>query len=156
MSVDFTFTNFTFETFEDLKPYFDELLARDIQSLEDTKQWIKDYDQFSSHMQEDVNRRYVKQSCDTTDEVAKKRYLDFITLISPKLQEIDDTMNKKIVVLPFIDELKKTDEAYKIWLRSIEKALEMYREENIPIQTTISEKSNKYGDISGAMNVEID
>ena len=31
----------------------------------------------------------------------------------------------------------------------------MYREENIPLQTTISEKSNIYGDISGAMNVEV-
>jgi oligoendopeptidase F len=154
--MDFTFTNYSFETFEQLKPYFDELLARDLQTLEDTKQWIKDYDMLSATIQENVNRRYVKQSCDTTDESAKKKYLDFVTLIGPKLQEMDDVMNKKIVQLPFIQELKQSDEAYKIWLASIEKALEMFREENIPLTTTISEKANTYGDISGAMNIEID
>lgn len=153
--MDFTFTNFSFETFDDLKPYFDDLLSRDVKSIEDTKQWVKDYDQLSSHIQEDVNRRYVKQSCDTTDEAAKKRYLDFVSLIWPKLQEIDDAMNKRIVALPFINELKASDKAYEIWLRWIEKSLEMFREENIPLQTTISEKANTYGDISWAMNIEV-
>lgn len=109
MAVDFSFTHFAYETFDDLKPYFDELLTREVHTIEDTKQWITDYDALSAHIQEDVNRRYVKQSCDTTDEVAKKKYLDFITLISPKLQEIDDAMNKRVIQLPYIDELKKTD-----------------------------------------------
>lgn len=151
--MDFTFKDFTFD---DLKPYFDELLVREIKTVDEAKQWVIDYDKLSAHIQEDVNRRYIKQSCDTTDEAAKKRYLDFVSLIWPKLQEIDDAMNKKIVALPFIDELKVSDKAYEIWLRWIEKSLEMYREENIPLHTTISEKSNTYGDISGAMDIEVD
>lgn len=109
MTADFTFTNFSFETFEDLKPYYDELLAREVTTIEDTTQWVADYDSLSAHISEDVNRRYVKQSCDTTDEVAKKNYLDFVTLVSPKLQEIDDAMNKKIMGLPHINELRQQD-----------------------------------------------
>lgn len=153
-SMDFTFKDFSFETYEDLKPYYDELLSREVKSVEDTKQWIKDCDALEAQISENVAWRYVNKTCDTTNKEYEKGYMYFVQEISPKLQEVSDAINKKIVTLAWIEELAVTVTAYMIWYRWIKKALDMYREENIPLHTQDAEKSSKYGEITGAMNIE--
>lgn len=154
--MEFTFDTFILNNYEDLKPFFDDLLNRPIASKEETMQWIKDFDSLSLQIHENVNRRYVRHTCDTTNEEYKKAYNFFITDISPKLQEIDDLLNKKIIALPYIDEIEKSDEGYAIWIRAIRKSLAMFREENIPLNTQMSEKEREYGEIAGAMSIEHD
>lgn len=86
--IDFSFTNFRFDTYEDLKPYYDDLLARDVASIDDTKLWIKDYDQLTSHISENVAWRYVNKTCDTTNSEYEKKYMYFIQEINPKLEAV--------------------------------------------------------------------
>jgi oligoendopeptidase F len=45
---------------------------------------------------------------------------------------------------------------YFILLRAVKKALELFREENIPVQTEIQVEQQKYQSITGAMSVHID
>ena len=49
-------------SYEDVKPYFDELLAREVNSKEETLQWLADSDDLSAYISEDTNRRYIHQS----------------------------------------------------------------------------------------------
>ena len=150
----FSLETLKINTYDDLKPYFDDLISREVKSKEETEQWVKDYDMLSSYIGENFNRRYIRHTCDTTDESLKESYNFFIREISPKLQEVDDILNKKIIALPGIEELEQEKEGYMIWLRGVRKALEMFREENIPLKTELAEKERQFGEIAGAMNVE--
>ncbi len=152
--MEFVFNPFVLNTYEDIKPYLDDLVNREVKTKEETEQWIRDYDALQAHIGENFNRRHVKHTCDTTDEEIKKSYMYFINEIGPKLAEVDDLLNKKIVALPGIEELEKENEAYSIWMRAIRKALEMFREENIPLKTQKAEKERLFGEISGAMSIE--
>lgn|GEM_PF-4215828 len=152
--MEFVFDPFVLNTYDDIKPYLEDLVNREVKTKEETEQRIKDYDTLQAYIGEDFNRRHVKHTCDTTDEELKKSYNYFITEIGPKLQEVDDLLNKKIVTLPGIAELEQEDEAYMIRMRGIRKALEMFREENIALKTEIAEKERQYGEIAGAMSIE--
>lgn len=152
----FRFDTFVLNTFDDIKPYLDDLVNREVTTKEETEQWIKDYDVLQAHISENFGWRYIHQTCDTTNEEYKNSYLFFINEISPKLQEIDDILNKKIIQLPSIEELAHANEAYEIWLRGVKKALEMFREENIPLHTELSTKQKEYDTITGAMSIEHD
>lgn len=92
--------NFVMNSYEDIKPYFDELLAREVNSKEETLQWLADSDDLSAHISEDGSWRYIHNSCDTKDEEYKNAIIVYNTQIAPKLQEVGDLINKKIISLP--------------------------------------------------------
>ena len=152
----FSFNTFVINTYDDVKPYLDDLVGREVNTKEEAVLWIDDLSKLNGQIQENFNRRHVRHTCDTENEEVKKSYNFFITDISPKLQEIDDVLNKRIITLPGIGELEEENEAYAIRLRGVRKALEMFREENIPLKTEMAEKERLYGEIAGAMTIEYD
>lgn len=105
--MNFDLTNLTINSYEDIKPYFDNLVEREISTKEETEQWIKDYDALQSFLSEDFARRYIHQSCHTKNEEYKKAYETFIKEVSPKIQEVEDLLNKKIIALPGLEELQQ-------------------------------------------------
>ncbi len=148
--------HFVMNSYDDVKPYFDELLAREVTTKEETQTRLSDSDQLSAHISEDENRRYVRNSCDTKNEEHKQSYITYITEIAPKLHEVSDLLNKKIISLPWLDEIAQENTGYAILLKSIKQAIAMYREENIPLGVELSETERLYGEITGAMMVEHD
>ena len=90
---------------------------------------------------------------DTKDEQLSKDYSFFVTEIAPKTAPFDDLLNKKLMNSEFKKELEN-DSAYKIYFRSVQKSIELFREENIPLQTQAQEKSKEYGTISAAQSIE--
>ena len=54
---------------------------------------------------------------------------------------------------PFINELDK--DKYFTYLRSIRKSIELFREENIPIQSELAVLQQQYGMISGKMTIDV-
>lgn len=54
--------NFVMNSFDDVKPYYDELLNREVTTKEETLVWLADSDELSAHISEDISRRYIHQS----------------------------------------------------------------------------------------------
>lgn len=138
---------------ENLEPLFKELLARPINSVEDLEKWLKDRSELEAALEEDFAWRYIRMTCDTTDEKLLGDFQFFATEIEPKIAPISNDLNKKFVESPFSEELDK--DKYFVYTRGIRKALELFREENIPLQTQIQVEQQKYQGITGAMSVEI-
>jgi oligoendopeptidase F len=73
--------------------------------------------------------------------------------IQPKIQPYADALNKKLVNHPLAKELDA--EKYFTYLRSMRKSIELFREENIPLQAELSVMQQQYGVISGKMTVTV-
>jgi len=121
--------------------------------LEDFKQWLRDLSEVEAVVSENAGWRYIKMSVDTTNQEASNSYELFVTQIQPKIAPYQDLFNKKLLSTPFNTEM--TDAAYKIYLRSIQKELDLYRSENIDLFATLSTERQKFGGIVGNQSIEV-
>ena len=145
--------SFTVTTWAELKPYFDLLLHREINSLQDLKDWFRDRSELESAISEDLGWRYVRMTCYTESKEFSDRYQDFIENIQPQIAPVSDQLNKKAVASPYLEPLS-SEEGYNIMIRNLKKDIEIFREENVPIYTEINTETQKYAKLSGAMTVE--
>lgn len=136
-----------------LEPLFTELSSRQINSVEELEKWLKDRSELEAALEEDFAWRYIRMTCDTTDEKLLGDFQFFATEIEPKIAPLNNDLNKKFIESPFTEELDK--DKYFIYTRGIKKALELFREENIPLQTQIQVEQQKYQAITGAMSVTL-
>jgi len=139
---------------ENLEPLYQELSTRQLNSVEDLKQWLRDRSELEAALEEDFAWRYIRMTCNTADEELLQKFQYFATEIEPKIAPYNNDLNKKLVESAYVDQLD--EEKYFVYLRSIKKSLELFREENIPMQTEIQIEQQKYQSITGAMSVEID
>ena len=147
--------NFSVTSWENLKPYFDNLLERNLTSVQELKKWFQDRSELESVISEDMAWRYIRMTCYTENDEYLKAYQDFIQNIQPLIAPVSDKLNKKAWESTFIKDLTSV-KGYDIMIRNLEKEIEIFREENVPLFTQISTESQKYAQISGAMTVEVD
>ncbi|MBB2147199.1 M3 family oligoendopeptidase [Pedobacter sp. LMG 31464] len=138
---------------ESLSPILDELLKREINSVEELEKWLKDKSELEAALEEDFAWRYIKMTCDTANENLVKDFQYFATEIEPKISPVANELNKKFSESLFIDKLDQ--EKYFVYIRAVKKALELYREENIELFTQLQVTQQKYQGITGAMSVNI-
>lgn len=137
-----------------LEPFFKELLERPINSASDLQKWLTDLSELEAAISEDACWRQIKMTCDTTNPDLEAAYTYFCMEIQPKLQPYSDQLNKKLMACPFIAELPQQD--YAVYLRSIEKNIRSFRDENVPLQAELSVMQQQYGVLAGKMTVEVD
>lgn len=140
-------------SWEDVKPYVEQLLNRSIESEVDFKQWLHDRSELDAVLEEDAAWRYIKMTIDTRDEALSKAYTLFISEIQPELAPWEDKLNQKMMSSPFVKSLRN-DEAYKIYFRSVQTALDLFHEENVSLESETSELAQQYGAIMAAQMVE--
>lgn len=146
---------FKLTTWENLKPYFDTLLNRELKSVQDLHTWFHHRSELESVISEDMAWRYINMTCYTDNEAYSQAYQDFIVNIQPQIAPIADQLNKKAATSPYLKEVEK-EAGYDIMIRSLKKEIELFRDENIPLFTEINTETQKYAQISGAMAVEVD
>ncbi len=148
LPVDFKITDW-----ESMEPYFKQLLEQNISSIGEFEQWLKDQSELEAVVNEDACWRQIKMTCDTENKVLEEAFNYFYLEIQPKIQPYSDALNRKLLASPLLEELD--NEKYFTYLRSIRKSIELFREENIPIQAEISILQQQYGQITGAMMVTV-
>ena len=147
-------SDFEVKDWASLEPFFKELLERPINSASDLQKWLTDLSELEAAVSEDACWRQIKMTCDTTNPDLEAAYTYFCMEIQPKLQPYSDQLNKKLMACPFIAELPKED--YAVYLRSIEKNIRLFREENVPLQAELSVMQQQYGVLAGKMTIEVD
>ncbi len=140
-------------SWEHIKPYFEDLVNREISTGSDFQQWLKDRSELDAILEEDAAWRYINMTIDTTNQTHSEAYRQFVTEIQPRFAPYEDLLNKKMIGSPFADPDGKP-QAYQIYHRSIQAALKLFREENIPLEAEMNEKSQEFGAISGAQTIE--
>lgn len=146
-------STFTITDWAALEPYFKDLHARQINSLQDLEQWLKDASELEAVVSEEACWRQIKMTCDTENPKLAESFNYFMMEIQPKMQPYSDLLNRKLIESPFINELK--DPAYFTYLRNVRKNINLFREENIPLQSELAVEGQQFGVISGKMTVTV-
>ena len=141
-------------SWDKIKSLFDNLVDREISNVLELEQWMLDQSELSAVLEEDMAWRYIKMNIDTTDKELGERFSFWIKEISPNTAPYSHKLNLKLVKSPYLKDLDQ--EKYRIYLRSVKKQIEIFREENIPLFTTMEEKQQEYGAISAKMSIEVD
>ncbi|MBI3509024.1 MAG: M3 family oligoendopeptidase [Bacteroidetes bacterium] len=144
----------SFDHWENIEPLFAELDERSIGSTEEFYRWLLDVNELETVLDEEYAWRYIRTTCDTTNESFEKSFDHFVSEIEPRVAPWDDKLNRKIDSSPFRDSLDPS--LYSIFLRSVRNEISLFREKNIPLFTRIDQLSQKYGKIAGEMMVVID
>lgn len=145
--------DFTITTWEALEPYFKELTERPIHSVQELEKWLHDRSELEAVVSEDACWRQINMTRDTTNKELEDAFTFFCMEIQPKMQPYADKLNRKLVDSPFTQQLDQ--KKYFTYLRNVKKSIDLFREENIPLQAELSVMQQQYGVIAGKMTVEV-
>ncbi len=139
---------------EGIEPYFKALVKRELKSLEDLKQWLRDRSELAAVLEEEFAWRYIRMNIETENMEFQKAFQFFVQEINPKLAPYQDELNRKLHSCPHSHKLKAAE--YQNLLKSCETQIALYREANIPLFTQLEEDAQKFGALAAKMSVEID
>lgn len=142
------------KNWDSVKPYYDDLLNRPLNNADDLRHWLTDRSELESYLSENFAWRYIRMTCDTANETLVQELNFFIEQIQPAMTEYGNDLDLKAVNSPYLSQL--TDAGFDVMVRGMKKAIEIFRDENIPLQTEMQTEERKYGAIIGAMTVAID
>ena len=137
-----------------LEPFFQELQHRPVADAAGLERWLLDRSELESVLSEDLAWRYIRMTCDTQDAGRAAAFQFFVQEVEPQVAPYDHALNEKLLASPYLDELSPA--RYGVFLRSVRRASEIYREENIALKTDISTKQQQYAATVGAMTVRLD
>src|SRR5688500_17968716 len=116
-----------------LEPLYRELLAREVNSAGELEKWLGGFWELTSVVDEYGSRRYIDKSCHTDDEGIKRRYLQFVEEIEPKVKPLFFELQKKFLASPHLSGL--TDRKYEVLVKRWRADVEIFREQNVPLET---------------------
>jgi oligoendopeptidase F len=137
--------------FGQIEPLFRSLLDRPIGSTEELAQWLADASELTAVIDEFGNRRYIAKSCHTDDQQAEQAYLHFVEQIETRVKPLLFALQRKFLDCPHRSELSGPRHAMleRRWRAEVE----LFRDENVPLETQVIKLASEYDKLCGAMVV---
>jgi oligoendopeptidase F len=145
--------NLVITDWNSISSYFEDLAERPLQTSADLEKWLKDLSELEAVVSEDVSWRHIRMTCNTEDKKLQENFAYFMMEIQPMIQPYADRLNRKLIDSPLTSSLDKRK--YFTYLRSVKKSIDLFREENIPIQSELSVLGQQFGAISGKMTITV-
>ena len=140
-------TEFLTWTWQQIKPFCDDLASRPLDS-DTVDGFLQDWDALTNLMDEAGTRLNLATSQNTTDDAARERYSRYLEEVlepaEPALQAVIDHLLESGV----------EPEGFEMPLRKMRVRSELYRDENVPIDTQITKLEMEYDKIIGGQTVE--
>src|SRR5690606_17007903 len=146
-------TNLEIKDWQTIEPYFKDLESRPLNSVGDLEKWLKDVSELESAVSEDACWRQIKMTCDTENKALEESFNYFMMEIQPKIQPFADALNRKLIDCPFTNDLDQKNIFTN--LRNVKKNIDLFREENIPLQAELNVEAQQFGVISGKMTITV-
>ena len=140
--------------FTALEPHYRELLARAVDGADGLEQLILDRSDLDALVAECTANLYIATTRNTQDKAAEGAYLAFVRDVDPRLKPLASALDRKIASSPHADALPRA--RYEVLLRALRVDIELFREENIPLETELAELEQRYSQVAGRMTVEFD
>ena len=153
MGSEFITEDFDAAQWENIEPYAQDLLSRELNCSGCLETLIKDCSTLAEHISEAGTLLSIAMTCDTESEVKRQAYLDFIENAQPKLSEFGDAFNRRLAGHPAVGDLPTR---YDLMIKCIRTDIETFREENITLQIEEAKLETEHSTITGAMTVEFE
>jgi oligoendopeptidase F len=137
-----------------VSPLFDALEQRgaSLASSQELERWALDCSELLSAIGEEGARRHILMTCQTDDAEREKRFLHFIENIAPRLKPRAFRLAQLFVESPYANSLPK--QRYFVLLRSLRNEVDLFREENVPLETELAKLGQQYQKTIGAMTAQ--
>ena len=141
---------FTDAHWGDIKPLYEELLARPLDSGDTAgiEQWLDDWNALDSALLEASSIANVEASVDTTDPKKEEAHLRFSSEIGPQVAEQRVELGKKLLDTGY------TRDDLVAPLRRLKTSKDIFREENISLEQELQKLNARYNKATGGMTVE--
>ena len=83
-------------TWENLQPFYQQLLKRNFKCVGCVKQFLLDRSELDAAAAEAGSDLYIAMTCNTEDENIKNAFLAFIENVAPELKKVKFELNKKV------------------------------------------------------------
>ncbi len=137
---------------ENIEPLLRKLLDREVSTKEELEKWILDRSELEAAIGESGANTYIDMTCDTGDEDKQAAYTSFITTVVPKVKPVSFELDKKMKAL--CEEHGLTSDRFEVLFRDTAADVELFRPENVSIETELAQLDQEYDKVCGAMTVE--
>ena len=134
-------------------PLFDRLETRaaGLATVEDLEQWILDGGEISAALDEEGSKRYIAMTCHTDNPQAEEAYLHFVEGIEPQLKPRQFKLAEIYLAHPLRSRLP--NRRYEVFDRNTRLHVELFRPENVPLETEEAKLGQQYQKLSGSLTV---
>jgi len=138
----------------ELAPLFDrlEVRATGCDSVADLERWLLDWGELSAALDEESSRRYIAMTCHTDNAQAKQAYLDFVEQVEPQLKPREFKLSEIFLNHPLRHQLPK--QRYEVFDRDTKVKVELFRQENVPLETEETKLGQQYQELAGSLTVK--
>jgi oligoendopeptidase F len=139
---------------EAIAPLFDQLegRAQACATASAFEAWLLDWGELSAAIEEEGSRRYIAMTCHTDDAGAEQAYLHFVEHIEPQLKPRQFRLEKIYLEHPCRAQLPMP--RYEVFDRNVRVAVELFREENVPLETEEVKLGQQYQKLVGSLTVQ--
>lgn len=135
-----------------LEPLYRALSEREAETADALRAWLQDFSDLCAAVAEYAARKQIDQACHTDDAEIEKAYLHYVEQIAPKLKPWFFKLQKKYMAHPQRSRL--SDEGFAVLAREWQTDIDLYRDENVPLETQVTKLVSEYDKLNGAMVVE--
>ncbi|HWH68743.1 MAG TPA: M3 family oligoendopeptidase [Candidatus Sulfotelmatobacter sp.] len=134
-------------------PLFDQLEARAGQCVTagDLEDWLLDWSELGAALDEEGSRRYIAMTCHTDSAEAEAAYLHFVEQVEPQLKPRQFKLAQLYVAHPLRAQLPQ--ERYRVFDRDTKVQVELFRPQNVPLETEEAKLSQQYQKLAGSLTV---
>ncbi|MGA9778477.1 MAG: M3 family oligoendopeptidase [Limisphaerales bacterium] len=157
-----------------IAPWFDQLERRaaPCRTAADLERWLLDWSELNAALDEESSRRYIAMTCHTDSAEAEKAYLHFVEHVEPELKPRQFALEKIYVAHPWRGELlavrrdelhespksgtriaRPSEFRYTVFDRDVNNHVELFRPENVPLETEEAKLCQQYQKLSGSLTV---
>ena len=136
-----------------IAPLLDQLEARAAQakSAAELERWLIDWSELCAALDEEASRRYIAMTCHTDNADAEKAYLYFVEHVEPQLKPRQFALEKIYVAHPQFNQLPTA--RYEVFNRDVKNHVELFRPENVALETEEAKLAQQYQKLIGAQTV---
>lgn len=137
-----------------IEPYFQILETEPVGSLSELEAWLAKLSELSAAIGQESSMRYIRMTCDTENPALEQDYLHYVQEIMPQCEPKFFLLSQKFLASPALDQLPA--DRYEVFIRTHRNQVDLYRPENIPLQTEDDTLSQQYQKACGEQTAEFE